>query len=468
MKNFLFLIFCIILCTACTNDISNSSIISPKSTDIDLISKTLGKEIFDNSYVHKINLYIDYDDWYEKLTYNHISKKDSYTPGILEHEDYSFYPVGIRFKGSSSFTIKSKKKSFKIDVNEFFESCTRYDRMSECDDATFYGLRKLNLNNGFHDPTFLREKIFFETASNYLPTLRTSFAEVYVNDEYMGLYTVVEQPDDLFVAYHYKDSNGNLFECEKNNAQGKGGSFGSDLSFHGYKKENYEPYYIQKIGDDEGWDSLIHLIDVLNNYKGEEFIEEIERIADTDQFLLMLALNSIFANYDSYSGSAHNYYLYEDSKGIFHPIIWDGNEAFGTFRINAPDDIISADPTIKSGILEKAFFAHEIYMNRYHEIIEEILINDFNVEEMNQSITKYADMIRDSVYRDNQKVELDSAFEEGLYYSDTEENNITANMVEETTFVKGRAYEVSQQRRSYSLLQFVELRSRSLQQYIKG
>ncbi|MBK7338404.1 MAG: CotH kinase family protein [Saprospirales bacterium] len=57
--------------------------------------------------------------------------------------------------------------------------------------------------------------------------------------------------------------------------------------------------------------------------------------------LWMLAINNVLVNLDSYVGGfAQNYYLYRDSTGIFHPVIWDLNLALG-FRLLTEKDILS-------------------------------------------------------------------------------------------------------------------------------
>lgn len=421
---------------------------------------------FDDSYVHQVNVYIEDDDWYTTLYENHTTTDDPYEAAILEHEDYSFYPVGVRFKGSSSFSIGSQKKSFKFDVNEFFENCNIYDKLPECEELSFYGLKKMNFNNGFKDPSFLREKIFFDIAGKYFPTPRTIFVEIYVNDEYMGLYTAVEQPDDVFVEMNYGVELGNLFECEKVGIGDKQGSFGSDLGYLGEEEDLYREYYTLKTTDNtEAWESLMHFFDVLNNYYDDEFIEEIEKIADTDQFLAMLAVNNIFANYDSYSGSSHNYYIYEDSDGIFHPILWDGNEAFGSFSMYGPSDQLRASPLYGDGVLESRFFNIPQYKERYLEIVEVILEEDFNVENMNQIITSHADLIRDSVYKDTKKQYSDEEFESSLYFNGLDDE---ADTIEGELQIRGKTYAFQRKEATTSLLDFVQTRYESIQSYINN
>jgi len=142
---------------------------------------------FDDSFVHEIHITFDDADWYDTLYDSHANDPDDpFFPAAIECDGVAIDPVGVRFKGNSSFSIPGVKKSFKIDFNE-------YD-----DETTFVGLKKLNLNNGFKDPTHLRAKLFLDFAGAYVPTIRAVHTRVYVNGTYWGLYTAVEQVDKTF------------------------------------------------------------------------------------------------------------------------------------------------------------------------------------------------------------------------------------------------------------------------------
>ena len=116
---------------------------------------------FDDSFVHEIHITFADPDWYDTLYASHANDPDDpYIPAAVECDGVAFDPVGVRFKGNSSFGIPGVKKSFKIDFNE-------YD-----DDTTFVGLKKLNLNNGFKDPTMMRAKLFLDFAGAFVPAVR--------------------------------------------------------------------------------------------------------------------------------------------------------------------------------------------------------------------------------------------------------------------------------------------------------
>jgi hypothetical protein len=118
------------------------------------------------------------------------------------------YPnVAVRPKGNSSLMSVagsgSQRMSLKIDFN-FFNSA-----------QTFCGLKKLCLNNGFSDPTYIREVLGYELFKEMnIPTPRASFVDLYVNHQPMGLYTQVEPIDKTFLTRHFANANGNLYKPE--------------------------------------------------------------------------------------------------------------------------------------------------------------------------------------------------------------------------------------------------------------
>jgi hypothetical protein len=62
----------------------------------------------------------------------------------------------------------------------------------------------------------------------------------------------------------------------------------------------------------------------------------------------MHALNNVMVNLDSYTGSlSHNYYLWIDSTGVGHPIIWDLNMAFGGWRRDFSFSVMSDQELIE-------------------------------------------------------------------------------------------------------------------------
>jgi spore coat protein CotH len=408
---------------------------------------------FDDSAVRDIAIFFDDPEWYDTLLAGHADNPDDpYFPARFEYGDLVLDPVGVRFKGNSSFRIPGVKKPFRIDFNE-------YDEGDPGRQTTFYGMKKLNLNNGFKDPTLLREKLFLDFCSPYLPSLRAVHVRVWVNGEYWGLYTAVEHIDELFIARHFgAGEDGNLFEGEGSGAS-PGGAFGSDLRYHGPDPEPYyELYQLKTNLDANDWSGLIELTDVLNNTPTAQLPGRLDGIFDVKLWLRALATNILFVNLDSYPGSAHNYYLYDrDDTGRMTYLHWDVNEAFGTFRFGvAPgQDMRELDPlwlpeagpggTPQPRPLMSQVWSVEAYRRSYLRLLARMLREGFDRHSMEQRITERADLIRSSVYSDPHKPYSNQDFETALRFD----------------LVLG-------QERSHGLLDFVTRRAAFLDETLDG
>ena len=373
--------------------------------------------------------------------------------------------VAVRPKGNSSlsqvFRTGSPRLSLKVDFN-FFNSA-----------RTFRGLKKLNFNNGFNDPTLIRECIAYEIfAQMNIPTPRTSFVDLWVNDTHLGLYTQVEQVDKTFLRRHFSDAGGNLYKPEMPAAflswteanlgeqevkMGFAERYNSDLVqqinmggaklaeiIQALEQQNSLGYgladpgllranpssnkpqgYLEQMGlkTNENFpdhSALFHFLDVLNNEPDETFPAEIEKILDVDEALRFIAVSTLVGYYDSYLGIGHNYYLYE-VDGKFTIIPWDLNGAFASFTggmsrkniINCYIDEPTCGPIADRPFIDR-LLSHQPYLDKYHEYLETLLGGPFYIEMMEARIDEVADLVRPFVYDDELKFYSTKDFERGL------------------------------------------------------
>lgn len=132
-------------------------------------------------------------------------RAEQYVRADFLYDNQMIRNVAVRPKGNSSLmsvaSSGSPRLSLKIDFN-FFNSA-----------QSFRGLKKLCLNNGFSDPSFIREVLGYEIFDQMgLPSPRTAFVDVYVNDLHIGLYTQVEPVDKAFLSRHFANPEGNLYK----------------------------------------------------------------------------------------------------------------------------------------------------------------------------------------------------------------------------------------------------------------
>ena len=378
-----------------------------------------GDNIFQNDQVITIELEFSQVGFYDSLVLNYETA--TYMKADLTLTDETgtaiFEDVGVRFKGNSTFNHPGNKKAFKIDFNEYI-SGQNYD-----------GLKKLNFSNGFKDPSLMREKIFFDMCQDAgVPAPRANFANVYFNGTLWGFYTVVEQIDDQFLDWRILDDDGNLFKAGDNFGGGPGGGGdAADLVYYGADQATYADKYELKTNETENdWSDLIEFIDFINNSSATAFENELGNHIELQEYLRSVALDNLFSNLDSYTGSARNYYIYHNlTTNKWEWIKWDGNESFGSYgggggpgggvnMITLPLDYHDNDRPL----LENVFASPTLY-GQYEEEICYLKNNFFNAASMNPRIDAIKTLIQSSVYADNNKQYTNANFDDVI------EGNIT-------------------------------------------
>ncbi len=339
------------------------------------------QDFYHLQHVPEAKVYFEQTNWAVILD----SLKQSYDSGEGEDrliarmilDNKSLDSVGVRFKGNSSyFNVKkynSGKLPFNIKLDHFIKKQTA-DGVHQT----------LKLSNLFRDPSFLREVLAYEVAGKYMVSPKANFLKLYINDQYQGLYNNTESVDKDFLQTYFGDAKGAFFKCDPNwkTKPIKGCPKGdkASLQYLGDDPLCYEGLY--ELKSKKGWKELIRLTQVLNKN-----IDSIESILNVDATLWMLAFNNVTVNLDSYIGRlCHNYYLYQDSFGIFHPIVWDMNLSFGGFRFDGSshkslsnEDLQTMSPFIHyknparpliSQLLQVDLY-RKIYLSHIRTILEE-------------------------------------------------------------------------------------------------
>ena len=272
--------------------------------------------------VHPIAIEFAEADWYQIL-FDAYGNDDYYLPCTFTWTDgdgvhQTLEQVGARFKGNSSFLHSGTRKSLKIDFNEFIDT------------QEFLGLKKLNLNNNFRDPSIMREKLLLDFLGDHMDIHRANYARVTINGEDWGVFMAVEQVDKTFCEKRWgSDDDGNLYK----------GEFTANLAYQGDNPDDYRDNYEKKTNETEDdWTDLIALCQFLTDTDPADMDTQLGNWIDIDQHLTALAASAIFSSYDSYVGPAHNFYVYRrNTDGLWRHVNWDNNAAFGNFRNVIPD-----------------------------------------------------------------------------------------------------------------------------------
>ncbi len=300
--------------------------------------------------------------------------------------------VGFRLRGNTS--RYSLKKSFKISFNEYVPG------------RKYQGVKKLNLNGQHNDPTMIREKLFYDLWKRAgFPERRTSFVRVYINGDYYGLYTNIEELDKEWLKRHYADPGGNLYKC----------TYPADLVYHGPLEQTYKDlmngtatggrvYDLQTNEEEDDYSGLVSLIGGLNQPVTGNFSVEIASLLGVDRFLKALALDVATGNWDDYSYNKNNFYLYEDpASGRTDFITYDPDNTFGIdwfgidwgrrdYRYWVNDQMPLP--------LAKKLLAVPAFMERYTRYIDTMARQVINPGEIFPRIASLKSLIRDAAVED--------------------------------------------------------------------
>ena len=289
-------------------------------------SQVNGTSIFDESYVHTINLdFADNTFWFQMQAdydemvgdmFNAGTGIKKYVPAACTIDSIYVDTVGVRWKGNySNWGGSGNKKPLKIDFNEFVVN-NSYD-----------GIKKLNLQNCFKDPSMMRDVMSYRMMRHMgIPAPRTSYARVYLNGTYWGVYVLTEQVNKGFLKNHFDNNDGNLFKCIDN----------TDLLWQGSIATAYEDEFELKTNEiANNWTDFVRFVDIVNNTPTANFKDSLDSILNTHAYLHVLAMDVLLLNWDSYYDHGRNFYMYQDpTTGKFNWIPWDYNLAFSEDEID--------------------------------------------------------------------------------------------------------------------------------------
>lgn len=273
--------------------------------------------MFDKATIGEIRIKVAAQNWSDMLDSMRIYGGGMLT-GSATIDGASYDGIGIRFRGDKSYVTGLKRNPFLIKLD--------YTNANQ----NHQGYTSIKLSAAVRDPSMVREMLFHEIAGQYMPSSKTAYTKLYINDEYIGIFVDVETIGSQFLKDNFGADNGALFKAgvdekpENLPASCKQNIFGS-LEY----EDNIDCYKGNfEIHSASGWSELQELTRVLAHDP-----KEADKVLDVDNALWMLALNDVMVNLSSYSGNySVNYYLYRDANGRFQPVHWDLNLAFGSYK----------------------------------------------------------------------------------------------------------------------------------------
>jgi hypothetical protein len=267
---------------------------------------------FNDGVVHDVRLTINPKDW-SILRANF--RTNTYYPCHFTWQGTTVRNIGIRSRGTGSRS--GEKPGLRVD----FDYYTNKQR--------FLGLKSFVLRNNIQDSSMLHERIAMKLFLKMgLPAPREAHARLFVNDEYAGLYTIVEAVDKVFLERHFQENDGFLYEYDYD-PEDPPYYFdyrGEDPAL--YSPKPFKPATHEKDPDAKPIEAMIRII---NQTPNSRFREEIAEYLDLTRFMTYVAIENFVAETDGFLGNwaMNNFYLYRfEKKNLSILVPWDKSHAF--------------------------------------------------------------------------------------------------------------------------------------------
>jgi uncharacterized protein (TIGR03437 family) len=298
-------------------------------------------QFFADSSIHEIRIDINPSDWNRlRATFT----TNDYYNIVWTWRNVTLENVGIRSSGLGSRS--PVKPNFRVDFDRF-------------ENLRFLGLRSVKLDANNQDPTQIRERLtmrFFERLG--LPASRQAHARLFVNNQLVGLYAVVESVDKEFLRLRFNEDDGYLYEYNY--------AFAFKFEYLGSDPARYSPVLFDpkthELDPDprplEAW------IRTINQASDADFERAAAEYIDLRKFLTHVAGEMYMAEVDGILGDLGmaNFYVYRFQRTNRHQfIVWDKDNTFSSstrdILRNANDNVLMrrtlAIPALRSFYLSE-------------------------------------------------------------------------------------------------------------------
>lgn len=274
-------------------------------------------ELFASQNLQRLDLFLHTADW-SKLKSDF--QENTYFPANLTWNGQTVRNAGIRSRGRGSRS--GTKPGLRVD----------FDRYSG--GQTFLGLKSVVLDNLAQDPSGIHETV---AAALYgrlgIPVSREIHTRLYVNNEYAGLYAIVEAVDKDLLARVFGSigndiqNDGYLFEF-KYQDEWRFTNLGTSLDPY---KLRFEAKTHESKTDEEKYRPIETLVRLASETAGSAIPAAIGGLLDLPAFIRFVAAQNFLAETDGFLGKygMNNFYLYRlENQNVHTLIMWDADNTF--------------------------------------------------------------------------------------------------------------------------------------------
>ena len=310
----------------------------------------------------------------DETNFNYLLQNAIDEPNVMTESvtigDQTIGYAGLKTKGNytktQTFYSTSDRFSFTLNFGKYITK-KKYGAKQN-----FYGLGKVSFNNLFFDKTAMKEYCALRLMDEMgLPTPEYGMAKLYINDEYYGVYFMVEAMDSSIIERYlqtdevsdyltkpiatnlmydfamdaYKDENGeftmdSLADVLYENEDGDYEAAGDLMNSQGLWECDGDTLQdvAEMLPTVLTWQEKLTLLSSGKDFDGndidvnsKEYVELLSEIIDVDEFIRYFAVHSFIIQQDNMFTNFQNYALYvgEDGKAIVVP--WDYDLGWGCY-----------------------------------------------------------------------------------------------------------------------------------------
>jgi hypothetical protein len=211
-----------------------------------------------------------------------------------------------------------------------------------------------------------------------VPASREAHTRLYVNNEYAGLYTIVEELDTDFLQKNLSENGGHLYEYKFDNQAVAAGQPVFRFQYLGSDPASYvpSPFEPKTLENDPQGEVIARFVQAVSDTGAAAWRTNLSAFLDLETFIRYLAIENFLAEEDGLTGDygPNNFYLYRFANTTtFRFLPWDKSNTFW----DAPSPDYSIFRNVQDGwedhrnLLVLRAFQEPDLLNRYLDTLLE-------------------------------------------------------------------------------------------------
>lgn len=292
--------------------------------------------------------------------------------GCADGFEYTHFKATVTVAGQRLDDVDIRKKGFLGSL-----SATRPSFKLDFDDHVprrrLEGMEKMTLNNNRQDPGNTHQCIaygMFRAAGLAAP--RCNFARVSINGSDLGIYSHVDSISDLFLRRNFGADDGNLYEAQI-------------ADFGAFTSANFQTKNNQQANDRSDIAAVVQALEADDaNLPGL-----LQQVVDLDHFIDYWAMETITGHWDSATGNANNYFVYNDpASNQFYYLPWGADAALELEHSLAP----GTGPLYRYITIPARLYQIPEWRERYHGRVLALLDTVWDEAALNAEVDRIRDL----------------------------------------------------------------------------